>query len=115
MQIVWKRKEVTVGELHKDFRAKGTPLALPSIRTMLGILQEKGYVTRMRKGRRHAYRPLVSEDQAHKSLLKDMLDRVFGGSPLNLVSSLLNTGMISQRELKKVKTILMEHERRKTR
>jgi predicted transcriptional regulator len=99
MQIVWRQAEVTVGELCAAFVEKGAPLALPSIRTMLGVLQDKGYVARKRKGRRYVYRPLVEEAEAHRSFLRDVLDRVFEGSPMSLVSSLLNIVMVSRSEI----------------
>ena len=113
MQFMWQRGEVSVGDLRLAFEKKDAPLALPTIRTMLGVLQTKGYVTRTRKGRRHIYRPLISEEEAHRSFLHDVLVRVFDGSPLSLVSSLLTSGMISKGEIRKVKEFIREHEERK--
>jgi len=102
MQVVWKHGEATVEEIRRALDAENKPLALPSVRTMLSILQSKGYVTRREDGRRHVYRPRVSQDRARKSILKDVVERAFEGSVLDLVAALIDTRMVSKGELDEV-------------
>ena len=111
MQVVWKQREATVEDIRQALEESGRPLALPSIRTMLGILQDKAYVTRRLAGRGHAYRPIVSAQQGRKRILKDIIERGFDGSALSLVAALVNGGMVSRRELEKVKRLIRQHER----
>ncbi len=113
MKIAWEGGEVTVGDIRRAFEDKAVVLALPTIRTMLGILVRKGYLLRAREGRGHVYEPLVSEPQARRSFLDDILDRVFGGSARDLVASLLDAHRITRRELDQVKRLIREHERRR--
>ena len=80
MQVVWQRAEVSVGDLQQTLEGQGKPLALPSIRTMLSILQEKGYVTRRGQGRGHLYRAKVPRTEAEKRILRDIVKRAFRGS-----------------------------------
>ena len=113
MQVVWEQGEVTVEGLIEAFGKAGRPLAPPSFRTMLGILQDKGYVTRRRTGigRTYAYRAVVSADQAQKRILKDIVARAFDGSALSLVAALVNTGLVSPRELEKIRRLIRRRER----
>lgn len=111
MQVVWGHNEVTVEEIRRELGQQGKPLALPSIRTMLSILQEKAYVTRRRLGRKHLYRPLVSAERARRRILRDILDRAFEGSALSLVAALVKAEMVSDEELARISQLIEQHDR----
>lgn len=110
MQIVWNNGEVLVEDIRRNLEDQGRPLALPSIRTMLGILQDKGYVTRRKIGRGHAYKAVVPRDKAQKNIIKDLVDRAFHGSAMNLVAALLDTHMVSENDLARVKGLIRKYE-----
>lgn len=111
MQIIWKHGEVTVEDIRQVFDATGKSLALPSIRTMLAILQSKGYVTRWEEGRRHVYRAKVTQEMAHKSIIKDVVERAFEGSALDLVAALVDTRMVSRGDLSEVRRLIQKAEK----
>jgi BlaI family transcriptional regulator, penicillinase repressor len=113
MQVVWKSDEVCVEDLRTALQDAGRPLALPSIRTMLSILMEKGYVARRQEGRAHLYRAKVSQDKAQKGILKDVVERAFEGSALDMVAAMLNTRMVSKGEIDQVKRLLSNYEKEK--
>ena len=107
MQILWASGEATVPKVAEALTEAGRPLAQPSIRTMLSILQKKGYVTRRAAaGRGFAYRALVSQDEAQRHTVKTVVERVFGGSPLDLVSTLLRDNIISRKDIAKVQRMI---------
>ena len=109
MQILWAAEEATVPEVAEALAEGGRPLAQPSIRTMLSILQKKGYVARRAAaGRRFAYRALVSQEQAQRHTVKTVVERVFGGSPLALVSTLLRDDIISKKDIAKVQRMIRD-------
>ena len=56
--------------------------------------------SRPRIGRRHIYRPALSEERTQKELLQDLLDRVFAGSAAKLVMRALSARKVSPKELK---------------
>ena len=72
MQIVWNNREVMVEDIRQILEKEGRPLALPSIRTMLSILQGKGYVTRRKVGRGHAYKAIVPQEKAQENIIKEL-------------------------------------------
>ena len=110
MQTIWRLGEASVEQLHEVFRESGKPLARPSIRTMLKILQQKKYLTRNQEGRGYVYHPEVSAREAHRSFLSDLLERAFDGSATSMVATLLHGGMISNGDLKEVKQLIRQHE-----
>jgi len=115
MQIVWANEETTVDDIQEALKTSKRPLAKPSIRKMLSILQKKGYVDRVSIGRAYAYRKVISKDQAHKGFLKDLVDRAFEGSALGLVTALIDHGMVSTKEMREVKQLIEKSEKSKKR
>ena len=113
MQVVWREGEVAVEALREALAASGSSLALPSVRTMLGILQEKGYVERRREGRGHRYKALIPADQAERSILDDVIGRVFDGSASNLVAALVSQGMVGKDDLAAARKLIAKQRRGK--
>jgi predicted transcriptional regulator len=111
MQVVWELGEGTVEEVRAALERRGRPLAPPSIRTMLTILQEKGYLTRGKVSRAHVYRALVSEEKVGVRILKDILERAFDGSVLELVAALVRADMVSDAELKQIGQLIKERDK----
>jgi predicted transcriptional regulator len=111
MQFVWRHEETTVPDLQRALEKTGRPVALPTIRTMLGILEQKGYVTRQTGRRRHIYRATVSAEDGKRRILKDVVERAFDGSAMDLVAALVNAAMISRRDLEKARRLIEEHQK----
>ncbi len=111
MQILWNHEETSVEEIRQDLEKQGRALALPSVRTMLSILQDKGYATRRKIGRGHAYRAIVPREKARKNILRDLVDRAFEGSAMNLVAALVDSSMVSEKDLTKVKALIRDYEK----
>jgi BlaI family penicillinase repressor len=110
MQVLWELLAGTVEDVRSALQEKGRPLAPSSIRTMLAILQEKQYVTREPLRRGYLYRPLVSAEKARKRILRDIVKRAFAGSAAALVSALMRTDLVSEKELVRIKALIKEQE-----
>ena len=78
------------------------PLAYTTVQTMLNILERKGKLERELQGRAYVYRAKVSEEKAVGQSLRDMIDRMFGGSSEELVMSLLKSRQIDAKRLAKL-------------
>lgn len=111
MNILWERGDATVEDLVDGFAAQGKALADSSFRTMLQILREKGYVTRRRRGRGFVYRPAVPEEDAKRSILRDVINRAFDGSASNLVAALVKQGMVGRDDLAEARRLIEQHEK----
>ena len=112
MLVIWGQDETTVNDISDRLADAGRPLALPSIRTMLSILQDKGYVERRKEGREYVYAAVVSGEQARKCILRDIIDRAFDGSASYLVAALVNGEMVSKGELEEAKRLIEQGEER---
>ena len=112
MLVIWGQDETTVNDISDRLADAGRPLALPSIRTMLSILQDKGYVERRKEGREYVYAAVVSGEQSRKCILRDIIDRAFDGSASYLVAALVNGEMVSKGELEEAKRLIEQGEER---
>ena len=96
MQAIWKRGSSTVSEVQAELNP---PLAYTTVQTMLNILERKGKLKRELAGRAYVYTAKVSEAKALSHQLRDLVDRMFGGSSEELVMSLLKTRQIDAKKL----------------
>ena len=96
MQAIWKRGGGTVSEVQTEL---DPPLAYTTVQTMLNILERKGKLKRELQGRAYVYTAKVTEAKALGQQLRDLVDRMFGGSSEELVMSLLKTRQIDAKKL----------------
>ena len=99
MQVVWKHGKATVSAVQEKL---APPLAYTTIQTMLNILERKGKLRRALQGRAYVYSAVVSEERASGQSVRDLVDRMFGGSSEELVLSLLKTRQIDAKQLAEI-------------
>ncbi len=98
MAVLWERGEATTAEVHEALRGP-RGLAPTTIATMLRKMEEKGVVAHRANGRQFVYRPTVSEDQVRRSMVGELVGRLFGGDPRALVAHLVSENEIDPEEL----------------
>lgn len=91
MQVIWQRGASNVAEVQQ---AMEQPLAYTTVQTMLNILERKGKLRRELKGRAFVYSAVVTEARALREAVRDLVDRMFGGSSEELVMSLIKSRQI---------------------
>jgi predicted transcriptional regulator len=96
MQVIWRRGHCTVGTVQEEL---DPPLAYTTVQTMLNILERKGKLKRELEGRAYVYSATITEAKALGQGVRDLIDRMFGGSSEALVMSLLKNGEIDAKKL----------------
>lgn len=107
MNVVWKMGRATVHDI-KETLGKGRKPAYTTIATMLRHIEAKGYIAHDVDHRTYVYRPTVSQADARKRILGDILDRLFEGSPALLMNSLVEQDRISEEELLQIEKLIEE-------
>ncbi len=107
MQVIWKRGACTVADVQRGLEQD---LAYTTVQTMLNILHRKGKLTRELHGRAFAYSATVSEAKASTHAVRDLVDRMFGGSSEDLVMSLIKSRQIDPKRIAKLSKRLKEEE-----
>lgn len=101
MKVVWSKGRVTVYDVQEALLHE-RKLAYTSVASTLRVLEEKGFLTHDLDGRTYVYRPLVQESEVSKSMLEDILDRLFDGSTERLLTALFETQKVKPEELEKI-------------
>ena len=98
MAVLWERGEASASAVHEALREE-RGLAPTTIATMLRKMEDKGVVTHRAEGRQFLYRPTVSEELVRRSMVGDLVERLFGGDPKALVAHLVSEHEIAPAEL----------------
>lgn len=88
MQVLWREGPSDVQSVQRHLPA-GMDLAYTTVQTMLNVLQRKGKVKRKLKGRAYEYYPVLTKEKAAGQAVRDVVDRLFGGSSEDLVMRLI--------------------------
>ncbi len=102
MGALWTHGPSTAGEVRE---ALEDDLAHNTVLTMLKVMEGKGYVSRSPEGRAHRYAPEVERDAAGESALGRVTERLFGGSPEELLLRLVDSGLEPD-ELRRMRDLL---------
>jgi predicted transcriptional regulator len=110
LQVLWARDACTVREVH-DVLHLGDGSGYTTALKMLQVMHGKGLVARDDSQRAHVYRAAVSKERTQKRFLVDMVQRVFDGSPSQLVLHALGSQRTSPEELRKIRNLLNKLDR----
>lgn len=105
MQVIWKLGASNVSAVQA---ALDQQLAYTTVQTMLNILHRKGKLKRKLRGRAFEYSATVTEASASGHALRDLIDRMFGGSSEELVMSLIKTRQIDAKKVAELSKRLEE-------
>jgi predicted transcriptional regulator len=102
LRILWDRGPSTVRQVH-EILGRDRQAAYTTALKLLQIMTEKGLVERDERDRTHIYRARLSEETTQRQLVRDLVDRAFGGSSSKLVMQALATKRASAEELRDIR------------
>jgi predicted transcriptional regulator len=105
MQVIWKRGTSNVTAVQEGLEQQ---LAYTTVQTMLNILHRKGKLKRKLRGRAYEYSATVTEAKALNYAVRDLVDRMFGGSSEELVMSLIKSRQIDAAKIARLSKKLDE-------
>jgi predicted transcriptional regulator len=105
MKVLWEKSPATVQSVQGAL--PGEPkLAYTTVQTMLNVLLRKGKVKRALRGRAFEYEATVTRDRAISQTLRDIIQRLFGGSAESMVMSLVETRYLTPEKLAKLSKLV---------
>jgi predicted transcriptional regulator len=108
LRVLWARREpCTVREVH-DALSRSKDTAYTTVLKMMTIMADKGLVKRDETARSHLYRAVHPEPQVQSALLKDLMQRAFGGSAVQLVQSALDAKAASADDLDQIARMIAD-------
>jgi len=105
LRVLWARGASTVRQVH-DALSRDRQSGYTTALKMLQIMTEKGLVRRDVTDRTHVYQAKLSEEQTQRQLVRDLVDRAFGGSSSKLVMQALSAKRATPEELMEIRKLL---------
>ena len=105
LKVLWQLGSASVRQV-RDALVPFRELAYTSVMTMLTIMARKGYVKRKKEGRSYVYQAKYHEHKASSNMLRDVIDRLFGGSPAAVMQHLIETSDLDDAELKQIRQLI---------
>lgn len=112
MTILWKLNEGSVTDVMEQL-PKNRDLAYTSVSTILRILEQKGVLKTRKEGRGHIYIPALKKSDYESRTVKDVVERVFQGTPIALVKQLLDSVKINKSEIEEIKKLIKNWDEKK--
>lgn len=100
MGVLWELESGTVAEVRRKLPAD---LAYTTVLTILRNLEDKGYVSHETEGRAHRYFPRIGRSATRKTVLSRLIDKLFQGSPDQLIAYLTDDADLSARDLQRLR------------
>ena len=96
MDAVWRLGEATAEQVREALAA---PLHDSTVRTVLRVLESKGYLRHEARGKVYVYRAVIERRKAQRRVLRSVLARFFGNSAEDLVLQLIEDERITPEQL----------------
>lgn len=107
MKVLWETGPAPVQAVQRELPGE---LAYTTVQTMLNVLWRKGKVKRTLVDRAYHYRAAVTRQRAEGGALRDMVDRLFGGSAEALVMALMETKQLTPDALQRLSEMAEERD-----
>src|SRR5690349_18060634 len=103
MGALWELGSGTVTEVREQLPAD---LAYTTVLTILRNLEAKGFVRHTVEGKAHRYHPRVAQRTARRNALTHILDKLFHGSPEQLIAQLVEDEQLTAADLRRLRAHL---------
>ncbi len=105
MERLWTAGASSVREIQEAFPLRGRP-AYTTVQTTVYRLEAKGALRRTKKiGNAHLFEALVTRGSAERRLIDELL-ALFGGSGRTVVAHLVESGTVSDDDLREARRLL---------
>jgi len=101
MRVFWSRRadaQATAAQIRGELAGAGRELAYTTVATLVRILCDKGFLEQTNQERPFTYRPIRSFNDVSGSLVRDLVERLFGGQREQLLLRLLEERNLTAKE-----------------
>lgn len=110
MECLWDHAPQTMGEITATLES-ATGWTRQTVITLLKRMTEKGAVSMDDSGRAKKYTPLITREEASAEETHKLLDHVFKGKASLLVNQLVDSGNLTEEDLKEILKAMHEMEK----
>ena len=113
LQVLWQNGPSTVRFVHDTLNEGKEATQYTSTLKLMQLMADKGMLGRDETNMKHVYFPLLEERGTKGHLLSKFIDTMYQGSVEHMMVALLGNEKTSKDDLKKIKELLAEMEKKK--
>ncbi|MCA9194201.1 MAG: BlaI/MecI/CopY family transcriptional regulator [Planctomycetales bacterium] len=108
MQVFWQQTDtpLTIADVQRELNSDARELAYTTVATLVRILVNKGFLTQTTERRPHEFSHTRTHAEVSGRLLKDLVQRVFGGSAEALLLRLMEDQELTASERKRLEALV---------
>jgi predicted transcriptional regulator len=105
MELVYRKGQATVADIQREIPEN---LNYSTIRAQMNVLERKGFLKHVKKGRAFVYSPIVNRRNASRAAIKRVINTFFDGSVENVVAALisLKSATLSEEEYDRLSELI---------
>ena len=99
MRVLWTKGETTSTEITKILSTK-QDWSASTVKTLLGRLADKGYLTSRREGRTYLYQAVLNEEEANLTAVQEVLSKICLTKHHHLLGNLIQQTPMTKEQIK---------------
>jgi len=112
MKIVWEKGEATINDVVKAINTRrADKLRRTTIQVQMNRLEEYGWLKHRQEGRTFYYTAVKEKQKTRRDIVMDIKERVFSGSPAELVKCLFDASHLKPVDIKELRQLLDEYDK----
>lgn len=112
MKIIWRLGEASVNDVCEAINThRKDKLRRTTVQVQMNRLEEYGWLKHRELGRTHYFRAVRGRRKAERDIVIDIKNRVFGGSRMDLVKSLIDESDLKPKEIQELRDILSQYDK----
>lgn len=106
LKILWEDSPLPVREIRDRLAEMGRDIAHTSVITTLNTMVKKKFLVRKKDGKAFLFTPKITREEVSRSVLGDVVNRIFDGSAKAVVAGLFEHSDINPDELKELRKLI---------
>ena len=106
LKILWGKSPQLVRDIRDELAKLGRDIAHTSVITTLNTMVKKRIVIHKREGNAFLFSPRITREQVSRSVLGDIVNRVFDGSAKAVLLGVFEQNDIDRGELKELRKLI---------
>jgi BlaI family penicillinase repressor len=112
LHALWDLGQGTVEDVTRHHSFSRRP-NYKTTQTLLRIMEQKGLVRHLIRGRVFLFVPCVTREEVGKVSVRRLLEQNFGGSPAELLVNLLESAPVDEPELEELESLIRKYRMQK--
>lgn len=102
LRILWTEGPSIARAIHERLQEEKQTTYSTTVK-MLSVMLDKGMITRNEQARPQVYQAAVTQQRTQKRMLRDLIDKVYGGSAKSLMLHALSSTRATAEELNEIR------------